>query len=192
MGRPVRLSFAGAAEIPAVPYVKTQEREAEVPAVPGIPGIPGMPAHPGIPAGGGAGWLLGNMKVNNDRPPADFLSSGHFSWNFAQWNDNDRWAGTGNTYTSANSMRAGISHIAVSTNDQNSLDREAILLNIQTLPIVLLQAHGGTGLAVSIEFQISNREIIQANNVGFHNFILFTVSAQGFTIGDDPQVHPIF
>ena len=156
MGRPVRLSFAGAAEIPAVPYVKTQEREAEVPAVPGIPGIPGMPAHPGIPAGGGAGWLLGNMKVNNDRPPADFLSSGHFSWNFAQWNDNDRWAGTGNTYTSANSMRAGISHIAVSTNDQNSLDREAILLNIQTLPN--RTSPGTRRDRLSSQYRVSNKQ----------------------------------
>ena len=196
MGRPVRLSFPGAAEIPAVPYQKTREREAEVLAIPEIPRIPGSPgtaatsAHSGIPAGGGAGWLLGNMKVNNDRPPPDFLSSGHFSWNFAQWNDNDRWAGTGNTYTSANSMRSGISHIAISTNDQEGVDRQAILQSIETLPVVLLQAHGGTGLAISIEFQISSREIIQAESAGFHDFMLFTVSAQGFTIGDDTQVHP--
>ena len=128
-----------------------------VPAVPGTPAVPGESAHPGLAAGEGAGWLLGNMKVNSDRPPPDFLSSGHFSWNFAQWNDGDRWAGTGNTYTSANSMRAGISHIAISTNDQDGVDRQAILQSIETLRIVLLQAHGGTGLVVSIEFQIKQQ-----------------------------------
>ena len=134
MGRPVLLSFAGAAEIPIVPYVKTQDREAEIPGIPGIDAIPGRPGFPGFAAGEVTQWRkepnLRTGFTNTNPNVSGAVEPGRMSFYLLDNITSGRRWYAGDSTTTWYNFSDGFSDIEISVLDAFGTNREEELLAI--------------------------------------------------------------
>ena len=124
MGRPVLLSFDGAAAIPIVPYVKTRDRVAEIPAIPGTPGDEATPGHPGFDEGVAAEWIIttNTDEVDDDADifPDDYLRSGEFSVRMGVDQGGDRtWAYSANLRHTVESLWRRGNYVSIALHHQD-------------------------------------------------------------------------
>ena len=133
MGRPVLLSFAGAAEIPIVPYQKTQDHEAEVLGIPGIDAIPGLAGFPGLAEGEVTQWRKepGASTSGNVNPLLEgAIEPGRMSFYLLDnISSGKRWY-SGSSNTEWHNFADGFSDVEISVLDTFGMNREVELLAI--------------------------------------------------------------